>query len=112
MNAFYGTASPPALPQNLIIQKIGDDVILSWDPVTEDTNGNPITVTGYNIYASDLPDVVPDIGYLIDASSTTSYNHIGIAPFVDKIFYIITAVVEEEVRHFDKPNDQRLRTKK
>ncbi len=112
VNAFYGTASPPALPQNLIIQKIGDDVILSWDPVTEDTNGNPITVTGYNIYASDLPDVVPDIGYLIDASSTTSYNHIGIAPFVDKIFYIITAVVEEEVRHFDKPNDQRLRTKK
>lgn len=112
VNAFYGTASPPALPQNLIIQKIGDDVILSWDPVTEDTNGNPITVTGYNIYASDLPDVVPDIGYLIDASSTTSYNHIGIVPFVDKIFYIVTAVVEEEVRHFDKPNDQRLRTKK
>mgnify|MGYP001246042485 CR=1 FL=1 len=56
--------------------------------------------------------LLPDIGYLIDASTTISYTHVGIAPFVDKIFYIVTAVEEEEVRCLEKPNDMRLRTKK
>ena len=109
VTAVYSAGITPALPQNLQITLQGDDVILSWDPVTTDNMGNPITVAGYNVYASDLSDVVPDIGYLIDTATTAGYTHWGIAPFVDRIFYIVTAVAEEEVRRFDQPRDGHLR---
>ncbi|HQB50343.1 MAG TPA: PKD domain-containing protein [Candidatus Cloacimonas sp.] len=112
ISAIYITELPPKLPENIQIQASGEDVILTWDPVTEDIQGNPITVTGYNIYASDCPDLVPDIGYLIDVSPTNSYTHIGITPYVDTIFYIVTAVRDTEAKSFDKPNDQRLRKAK
>ena len=112
VQAFYGSSSPSVIPQNLQITVVGDDVLLSWDAVTEDTWGNPVDVTGYNIYASDMPEVVPDIGYLIDTTTTNSYHHVGIAPFVGRIFYIVTAIVEEPVRSFEKPNDARLRERK
>jgi len=111
-SGIYVTEIAPMMPENIQIQTSGEDIILNWNPVTEDIQGNPITVTGYNIYASDQPDLVPDIGYLIDVSPTNSYTHIGITPFVDRIFYIVTAITGTEAKSFNKPNDQSLRKTK
>ena len=37
----------------------GDDVVLSWLPVTEDVNGNPITISRYEVWRSLSPSCVP-----------------------------------------------------
>jgi len=46
----------PAVPQNVQLTKSGLQLYLDWDPVTTDIFGNPITVSGYNVYWGDVPD--------------------------------------------------------
>lgn len=36
-----------------------DTVTFAWDPVTTDTSGDPITVTGYKLYTSATSGVYP-----------------------------------------------------
>ncbi len=43
----YITVNPPV--PDVTIAPAGDDVVLEWPPVTEDVNGNPITVSHYGM---------------------------------------------------------------
>lgn len=50
--AVYGPAEP-AQPQNLAISiPAPNQIHLQWDPVTQDTNGNPIALDYYSVYYS------------------------------------------------------------
>ncbi len=67
-----GISSAPQSPKNVIIQISNNDVILTWDEVTQDTNGNPTSVTCYKIFCSDTPyGTFNEIG----ESLTNSYTH-------------------------------------
>jgi hypothetical protein len=46
------SAYPPSPIVDLTIQYDGVDVQLSWTPVVEDTNGNPVVVSHYTVYMS------------------------------------------------------------
>lgn len=56
-----------------------DDVVLTWPPVTQDVNGNPMTVSRYEVWRSLSPYCVPG-----DAACPTPLvaNHPG-SPFLD-----------------------------
>jgi hypothetical protein len=84
--------APPAAVTNLVVSIIGNHIALSWSPVTEDINGDPMTVTGYNIYADPDPSFVPGPGNLIGTSTTTSYLHTNATLNSTKLFYVVTAV--------------------
>ncbi len=53
----YITVNPPV--PDVTIAPAGDDVVLEWPPVTEDVNGNPITVSHYEVWRSLSPYCVP-----------------------------------------------------
>jgi hypothetical protein len=51
---------PPAEVGGVEIVLGGDDVVVSWDPVTTDVLGSPESISHYNVYRSDWASFVPD----------------------------------------------------
>ena len=92
-----GEPAPPAKVGDLTIEIASGDASLSWSPVTEDTLGNPITITYYVIYYS------PDDPYFVPSSGDSiGYVTPPITTFIDsgaminlKRFYNVKAVVED-----------------
>lgn len=82
----------PLAPQNVSVTINGSDLLLSWDPVTEDIYGNPITIDQYLIYISEIPDFPIDGSTYYDTVHTNSCLFEGITDFVDKLFLRVIAV--------------------
>ncbi|MDD4223028.1 MAG: SBBP repeat-containing protein [Candidatus Cloacimonetes bacterium] len=78
----------PRAPENLQIYRNNLNMDLSWDPVTEDTGGQPLTPDGYNIYISGNN---ADWAWL-DFTPGTAYVHINTALVNVRVFYKVTAV--------------------
>jgi hypothetical protein len=49
-------ADPPRTVRDLMLARSGDDLILSWSPVTETLQGAPFTLVRYQVHRSELPD--------------------------------------------------------
>jgi len=81
----------PNFPQNLTIIIDYPNVILNWDVVTEDTNGNPISTVSYKVYAGSTPDFPIDSNSLLETVSDNTYIHFNGLP-EEKLFYKVTAV--------------------
>ncbi len=86
----HGAAAAPKAPENLNIEQMGNDVLLTWDPVIADTDDNPITPTGYQIYYHDRPE--GEFVYL-GQSATNQFVHPN-AHTADRSFYKVTAITE------------------
>ena len=92
---FTVSDAPPPAPAaitDLVIATMGNHVTLSWSAVTENVNGDPITVSGYNIYASTDPAFTPTPGNLVGTTSSTSYLHTNALVGRRLLFYVVTAV--------------------
>jgi len=75
---------------------LGNDVVLNWDAVNEDVEGNTINVTDYKIYSSGSASAsLEDYNYN-GQISTTTFTHENAAT-TSKIFYKVTAVYGENV---------------
>lgn len=48
--------SYPASADNIQFQQVGQDLRVSWDPVTQNDEGNPTTINYYAVYRSRNPD--------------------------------------------------------
>ncbi len=83
---------PPAVVSDLVISVQGDDVALNWLPVTENINGDPITVSEYIIYADVDLLFLPLPGNQIGTTTGTSFTHTNAITAGDKLFYVVTAV--------------------
>jgi hypothetical protein len=79
----------PRSPDNLLITKNGNDILLDWDAVTEYTNGQPLTPNYYLVYGSSVP---AGPFSLLGLSVGTSYPDPGAALSFSKRFYRITAI--------------------
>ena len=51
----YVIDETPLAPQNVVLQSVENSYLLSWDAVTLSVSQTPITITHYNIYASEDP---------------------------------------------------------
>jgi hypothetical protein len=82
----------PAAPSELTVIRSGSNNVLTWNPVTEDELGNPITVDGYKVYGGATPDVTMETGtYLGSTASTTYTDTAGLTR--DIYFYVVQAYV-------------------
>ncbi|KPL06582.1 hypothetical protein AMJ86_08035, partial [bacterium SM23_57] len=68
----------------------GNDVRLTWDPVTESINGCSVNVDAYLIFYSEshtLPYYYH--GYTVD----TTYVHLGVIRFATDMFYYVVSYI-------------------
>ncbi len=79
-------------PQNVTIEKIGDDILLGWDPVTTDPAGNPLSVLHYKVYADDNLEITCAPSHLVGTVATPGLLLPGLAPSADRIFFRVVAV--------------------
>jgi len=82
---------PPQPPANVILAINDNDLVINWDPVTEDVNGSPVTISRYDIYISDYPDFEPDPNSWLGSTTDTT---IGIEDIdeLDRLFIRVVAV--------------------
>jgi hypothetical protein len=88
-----GGAAPMA-PENLTAQIDGDDVVLMWDQVTRDIQGNLIEVEHYAIYAGEDPLFAADSLHLI-GETIDSLFRVTDASGAAVGFYRVSAVMDD-----------------
>ncbi len=98
----------PLAPQNIVIATSGNDVTISWEPVTANTNGDPVSIGAYNIYVADVPEFPANAGYLMSSVSTTSFTHPSVLTVADHIYYKITAVEATRETRTDEQTARKL----
>ena len=84
------TAAFPSSPENLAITRSGNDILLSWDAVTLDTNNQALIPDGYRVYSGS--DADPESFSLLGEVTGTSYTHNGAAADLGRHCYRVTAV--------------------
>lgn len=90
---------PQAVPQiidDLTITQSGNDAILSWSPVLDDTWGNPIDVSFYMVYMSPIdPFFIPTSLDSIGAVTPPDTTFIDIDALNNPMrFYNVKAILE------------------
>jgi PKD repeat protein len=84
---------PPREPVNLMIGLSGSTVVLTWEPVANDVDGNPITVDHYDVYTDIRPDFDCSPVTYLGSSNTASFQHTDIASGENsRMFYRVKAV--------------------
>ncbi len=81
----------PKNPQNVIITLSGNDVLLSWDAVTQNVLNQNISPSGYKIYYSNNPE--NGFTELYYQTSGTTYTHQNAHLNNDRLFYQIKAII-------------------
>jgi len=77
----------PEPPDNIKTIVSGNNLIISWSPVTKNIHGSVITIDHYNIYWSYLP--YSSFSYL-DSTTDTTFTHYNILQ-ENRIFYKVTS---------------------
>lgn len=75
-------------PQNPALTKSGDDIVFTWDAVTETVEGIPLDVPYYLVYKSDSPDGFYHYAGLT-SSPQTSYTDRSATLLDSKAFYLV-----------------------
>jgi hypothetical protein len=93
-HVFNGVA-PPATIRDLMVNRSGDDLVLTWSRVTTNIYGNPTAVDHYNIYRGSTPTFVPSnsvnrIGQIPDAPNP-SFTHSAGALAPGDGYYLVSA---------------------
>ncbi len=84
-------AAIPKPPANIMISQNGGNVILDWDPVTQDINGQPLTPDAYYVYVSAGEDPYGRYDFL-DQAAGTEFTHLDATIGHPVRFYRVTAV--------------------
>ncbi|MDD3103498.1 MAG: SUMF1/EgtB/PvdO family nonheme iron enzyme [Candidatus Cloacimonetes bacterium] len=82
----------PAVPMNLSIVRSGETIILTWDAVTEDTDGSPMTNISYEVHYKDIPDFECNADTLIDTISVPELVLENWTGATDRAFFKVIAV--------------------
>jgi hypothetical protein len=83
----------PAAVSDLIVTLSGDDLLLDWTPVNQDTQGHPLTVDHYLVYRDTLAFRDPGAGPFQTAADTFLVDDTGAVGDLDRhYFYWVTAV--------------------
>ena len=82
----------PAAVENLVIETVYPDVVLTWNPVTVSIYGSPITVDYYLIFFE--TDPYSEFEFLAGVADTT-YTHELVVQFSEQMFYEVIAFIGE-----------------
>lgn len=98
----------PSEVQNVQIQLSGYDAMLSWEPVTTDSLGFPLSVDAYVIIFSQMLDNFWFLGY----TNSTNYTHPMMALYSDMMFYRIKAIKNARLEGLEILQDRARRGEK
>ncbi len=88
-----GEYVPLQIPQNVQVVMDGYDAVISWDPVTQNLHGQPVTPDRYIVLYSEWPYENNELIYYYLTSSTgLSATHHEVALFRDNMFYKVKAI--------------------
>lgn len=90
------TGMPPAAPQNLTVEVNGILLTLTWDTVTLDVLGNPISVDEYHVYVDGDPDFTCTDEYLYTVTADHTLVADDLVTDLDKLFFKVTAVALDD----------------
>ncbi len=90
------TVDGPWVPKaidDMVIRLSGNDIVLNWSPIEEDTTGQSIEIDHYEVYRYDTPEFLPPgEGIWLGDTPQTSFTHYGAAADFEKHFYIVISV--------------------
>jgi hypothetical protein len=90
---------PPMMPQNVTVTIINnEDALISWNAVTHNTLGYPVTPDGYIVLYSEVPSLEFQYFYFLTETSSLSATHHRVARFRDDMYYRVIAYIDEEGR--------------
>ncbi len=92
ISALMAGGAAPVAPVITSVTESNGDILLDWDDVVLDVNGNPITVTSYKVYADNNPYFTVSVSTLIGTTPTSDFTHAGGGSVAHK-FYRVVAVV-------------------
>ena len=96
-----GSFSSPAPRKEASCAFTGDGCVrLAWDPVTQDLNGNPVTISGYKIYWGVQPGVYPNSK---DIGNVTEGEVLNLAP--GTYYFTASAYISSPWQESGKSNE-------
>lgn len=69
---------PPLAPQNIQLTLDDPDMLITWNAVTQDIYGNPVSPTYYFVYGSNVIDPSSENLVFLGYSRNTSFRHQGV----------------------------------
>lgn len=95
----------PVFPYITKVEKLSNNLKLSWNKVTKDTLGNNERMKSYFIYRSTSPDFIPgsadSIGYVNQPETT--FTNAGIVNLAEDYYYLVKAV--DSTNNKSKPSN-------
>ncbi|MCD4827842.1 MAG: PKD domain-containing protein [Candidatus Cloacimonetes bacterium] len=95
---YIAVNNTPLPPQNVQITLSGDDAIISWDAVTHDIDGLPLTPSLYVLQYSEVAEDSEFYYLYYVLHPNTSFNHIGVLEYgnngapANHMFYRVMAI--------------------
>ena len=105
--------APPKEPENVQLNIVDPDAIVTWDAVTENIFNFPLTPDGYAVYYSEISDSTEYFFYLA-FTTETNYTHFRVGDFSSQMFYKVIAYVEltrTELEYLTNFNSSRRKMK-
>lgn len=88
-----GEYVPLAVPQNVLVTMNGYDAVISWDAVTQNLHGQPVTPDFYVVLYSEWPyDQADHFYYYLTSTTGLSALHYNVGLFSQYMFYKVKAV--------------------
>lgn len=89
---FSITGVPPLPPEGVTVDTSnGVDALISWQPVTQDINLNPLTPDGYIVLYNVTPYEDDQFYSVLGSGASTNFTHQEAAASMNKVFYKVVA---------------------
>lgn len=99
---FSITAAYPLPPEGISIELSNSlDVVISWQPVTQNVDGSPFTADGYIVLHSNDAGSDPNDFIILGSTNATTYTHQNAAQISDTSFYYVVAYSDPDGRVAD-----------
>ena len=85
---------PPAEPQNVQVNIIYPDAIISWSAVDTTIFGDPITPDGYIVLYNETAYEDEQFYYFLDFTTDLTYTHTYVAQHRNQMFYKVVAFID------------------
>ncbi|MDD4223392.1 MAG: SBBP repeat-containing protein [Candidatus Cloacimonetes bacterium] len=86
-----GEYVPPAIPENVAIAMAGDNAVITWDAVTQNTHSQPITPDGYLVFYNGSSDAENGLYYFLAVTPELTHTHVRVGEFASNMFYRVKA---------------------
>jgi len=85
--------APPKPPENVSVNIVYPDAIITWDAVMQNIDNSPITPDGYLVLFSENPGTNDDNYFFLGFTTDLTYTHRYVAQYSSNMFYKVEATL-------------------